>query len=235
MSETQEAAPPPIFTRVEQKPEAIEKVEASLVLVEASERFLTIKDQDTASVAAEWRARAQAHAKALNDERLLMTEGARATVKRINDAFNEKIDELKRQIAKVDKALLAFQREQQEQARRQREELERAQREERERLEAEAKEQGLEAPPEPPPIVPVEPTPEPPRTIQGSHGSKTSTRDNWKYRVVDISQVPEDYLVPPEERINKSVVNALVRSQKDKTNIPGIEVYNEPIITSRTS
>jgi hypothetical protein len=75
-------------------------------------------------------------------------------------------------------------------------------------------------------------------------------RDNWKYRVKDISKVPDHLLVPPEERIAKSVMNATVKSliktrlakEPDQEAagrkvyddvIPGIEIYNEPGLASR--
>lgn len=55
-----------------------------------------------------------------------------------------------------------------------------------------------------------------------------SLRDNWKWRVVDENAVPREFL-----QINESMVGAIVRSQKERTRIAGIEVYNEPTSVGR--
>jgi len=84
----------------------------------------------------------------------------------------------------------------------------------------------------------------PPKTIQGTYGSTSTQKDNWKYRLIDtpeqpaavsIKLVPEEYLVEPEARLNKSVLNAKARSVKkaSTTAVPGIEIYNEPFEQSR--
>ena len=54
-------------------------------------------------------------------------------------------------------------------------------------------------------------------TVQG-----VPSRVNWRYRVVDRLQVPEQYWM-----LNEQMIGADVRRDKDKTNIPGIEVYPE--------
>lgn len=52
---------------------------------------------------------------------------------------------------------------------------------------------------------------------------------------MNIKQVPEAFLVPPEERVNKAALNALARSQKDKAKVKGIEFYSEETLQSRVS
>lgn len=49
-----------------------------------------------------------------------------------------------------------------------------------------------------------------------------ASRDVWKWKVVDVSKVPSKYLM-----VNEKLINAEVKVQKDKTDIPGIEVYRE--------
>lgn len=56
----------------------------------------------------------------------------------------------------------------------------------------------------------------------------TSVRRNWKYEITDESALPRTYLVP-----NEQLIGAAVRSLKDKTNIPGIRVYEDLTIGSR--
>lgn len=65
------------------------------------------------------------------------------------------------------------------------------------------------------------------KRVVGTYGSYTTLRDNWTYEVVDIAKVPDAFLVPAEERIQKSVLNALAKSQKDKANVPGIRFWND--------
>lgn len=49
-----------------------------------------------------------------------------------------------------------------------------------------------------------------------------SGRTNWKYRIVDESLIPREFLSPDPVKIG-----AVVRSQKGLARIPGIEVYSE--------
>lgn len=64
----------------------------------------------------------------------------------------------------------------------------------------------------PPPIVP--------KSVPKVNG--LAQRTNWTYRIVDENKIPRQYLKPDEVKIAQ-----LVRALKDKTNIPGIEVYPE--------
>ncbi len=57
-----------------------------------------------------------------------------------------------------------------------------------------------------------------------------SMRDNWKFRVVDLDKVPNQYL---RLVIDEDAVKAELKKNKGKTSIPGIEVWNEPIMIRR--
>lgn len=83
------------------------------------------------------------------------------------------------------------------------------------------------------------------KSIRGSHGSTTGLRDNWVWRVIDtpeqpasksVQLVPEEYLLPPEERLDKKMLSAKAKSLKkaSTTAVPGIEFYNDPVPASRT-
>lgn len=48
-------------------------------------------------------------------------------------------------------------------------------------------------------------------------------RDNWKFKIIDVNLIPKEYLIPDEKLIGQ-----IVRRDKDKTNIQGIKVYNDP-------
>lgn len=65
-----------------------------------------------------------------------------------------------------------------------------------------------------------------------------STRENWKARIVDVKElckavgkglVPVTYVIP-----NEAALNARARADKSTLAIPGVQAYNEPIISGRT-
>lgn len=112
-----------------------------------------------------------------------------------------------------------LERERREEQRRREEEL-RKQEEERKLQEAVAAEEAgeqeraeaiIEKPVEVTPVTVQKDTPK----VQGMH-----FRTNWRFRVVDETKVPRQYLVLDMSKIGKEV-----RDKKDKTDIPGIEAY----------
>jgi hypothetical protein len=56
----------------------------------------------------------------------------------------------------------------------------------------------------------------------------TSFRSVWKFKVVDLAQVPREYMI-----LNGQMVGALARSTKGAMQIPGIEIYEEKTIGGR--
>ena len=78
-----------------------------------------------------------------------------------------------------------------------------------------------------------EPAPEPERVVQQapvpttSHGElgRTDQKDNWKWEEVDHALVPREYM-----KIDPGVMTPMVKASKGKVTIPGIRIYNEPIL-----
>lgn len=66
------------------------------------------------------------------------------------------------------------------------------------------------------PAVYVKPKPQ----MTGIH-----SRENWLFRVIDLGKIPRKWLMLDEVAIRREV-----REKKDKTKIPGIEVYKDMII-----
>ncbi len=58
--------------------------------------------------------------------------------------------------------------------------------------------------------------------------SGESVRTTWKARVVDIEKVPRFYMV-----VNEAMLNAVAKTTKGKSTIPGIEFYEEKIIVRK--
>mgnify|MGYP001616494522 CR=1 FL=1 len=75
------------------------------------------------------------------------------------------------------------------------------------------------------PVEKPEAVPDRITTDMGTSGQ----RDNWKWEVVDISQVPREYLM-----INAGMLTPIVKASKGKLTILGIRIYNEPIIAINT-
>jgi hypothetical protein len=241
---------PVLYTAIEQRPKALELLESVEVLREASITISPITDDIQASRAAEMRAQANQLAKDLDAERLETTSGLRLLVERLNTRFNPAVSFLQGLVKSIDKAVLAHMNEKARKQRAEREALEAAQRADHERLRAEAAALNVEPPPPPPPVV--MPPSASPFKITGSHGAALGQRDNWKWRVTDISKVPESLLVAPAERIEKAAMNSLAKSRAKTViaalqlgpndapptvltdAIPGIELYNDAGLSSRT-
>lgn len=55
-----------------------------------------------------------------------------------------------------------------------------------------------------------------------------SIRENWKFRITNEKLIPREYLKADEVKIGQ-----VVRAMKSAANIPGIEIYNEGVISGR--
>ena len=69
------------------------------------------------------------------------------------------------------------------------------------------------------------PVPEHVRTELGTLGG----RSNWKARVVDFKLLPDEYKLP-----NETLLNSFARSTKGTRPIPGVEFYDDRVVTVRT-
>ncbi len=56
----------------------------------------------------------------------------------------------------------------------------------------------------------------------------TSLRKHWTWKIEDLEKIPKEYFTLDELKIN-----SIVRTMQDKTNIPGIRVFQEPTIATR--
>lgn len=107
-----------------------------------------------------------------------------------------------------------------EQARREEEDRRLREAEELERQgEAEAAQELVSAPVATPTVVI-------PKSVPKVEG--ISTRRTWKFRIVNESIIPRDYLMPDEKKIG-----GVARSMGEAARIPGVEVYAEDTISGR--
>jgi hypothetical protein len=56
----------------------------------------------------------------------------------------------------------------------------------------------------------------------------TGMRDNWTYTVTDFKLLPDEYKI-----VNASALNAFIKSNKDTRPIPGVRIYNDPVVVVR--
>jgi hypothetical protein len=84
---------------------------------------------------------------------------------------------------------------------------------------AEVAQEVISSPIQPPPVVV-------PKAVPKVAGM--SIRENWKFRVVNESLVPREYL-----KIDEVKIGGVVRATKGSIKIPGIEIYNEGTLSGR--
>ena len=82
-------------------------------------------------------------------------------------------------------------------------------------------EQIIEAPVYVPPVVLAKTTPK----VAG-----ISLTKQWKYRIVDESKIPRQYMIP-----NESMIGSIVRNSKGVIIIPGVEIYSVDSVSSRAA
>lgn len=61
-------------------------------------------------------------------------------------------------------------------------------------------------------------------TDQGTTGQ----RDNWTYEITDFALLPDEYKLP-----NTSALNAFAKSTKGTRQVPGLRIFNNPVIVVR--
>jgi hypothetical protein len=79
----------------------------------------------------------------------------------------------------------------------------------------------IEAPVYIPPVVV-------PKTVQKLVG--VSFTKQWKFRIVDESKIPRDFL-----KVDEVKIGGYVRSMKNAGNIPGVEIYSEDSVSGRAA
>lgn len=226
------------------------------MLEEKLENMPNVETEDEAELVSEYRAQFRAKRNALDKERLKMTEGSRATTAMVNDKYNAILDRMDRCTQLADNKLLPYMQERErirqaaeqkrvdaerEEARKTQElkdEQEKADRIATETQDAEALTEankkvedardGLDAlrrtPLAPPPVA---------KSVTGMLGSSTGMRKNWRYKISDFSKIPDKYLIPEEERLNKGALNKIAKADQANAIVPGITFYADDALTSR--
>lgn len=62
----------------------------------------------------------------------------------------------------------------------------------------------------------------PPVVVESFKPAGFSTRENWDFEILDVTKIPQEYMIPNDVMIRK-----VVKALKDRTNIPGIKAYDK--------
>lgn len=211
-------------------PEAEHHVSAAALTIEEASA-LVIQSNEDYELAGEFVRRIARLKKELNETRRSMTRPLDESKKRIMDLFRRPEQQLDEANTAASRKMLAWKQEQ-DRARREAEAAAaEAARKERERLEKQAaaaakrgqqeKAAALSAAADSMPAAPVVHIPE--ATAAG-----VSTRQVWKYEIVDKAALPREFMTPDEKAIG-----AVVRARQGDTNIPGVRVYAEETLVKR--
>ena len=246
---------PVILTDPSQSQEVVITLGKMQELEKHLENMPEVATADDASLVSEYRTQLKKQARDLDNERKTMTEPLRSLTTTLNQKFNVHIERAERAAKLCDNLLMPYMREQ-KRIREEAEAAERARKAEEQRLRQEeeetlrkaqqiaaetkdatalkAAEAGVSAAKAALNQLGTRTSEQivPSKSVTGSLGAKTGLREIWKYRVVDISKVPEEYLVDPEDRIRKRELNLIAKSQKGDAHVPGIEFYSEDILSS---
>ena len=152
-------------------------------------------------------------------------------VDKIRNQFGKPLDALKVAEAKIKRACLDYDAEEEKKrliAQRIQQEAEnKAAEEKRKALEAEAEAEKLFGNKETAAVIEMQAAEVAPAKIGIVQVKTEGKRTIWRWRLVDIKQVPIEYL-----QVNETLVNSIVKGSGGAVNIPGIEVYGEAILAS---
>ncbi len=150
--------------------------------------------------------------------------------KRLNEFFKNPLNLLKEAEDSIKKAMLKYQRKIEEERIKEQKKLDEIAERERKKLEKRAekyREKGNEEKAnelfEEATFVPHHKIVKMPEKIEG-----IQTRDNWKFRIIDVNKLPREYMIPDEKRLGE-----IARAGKGLVKIEGVEFYNEPVIASK--
>lgn len=230
--------------------ENVQISEKAIILAQEAQS-LVVRDQQTASRATELILVGKEMMKKIRDYFAPLKKAADEAKKKLLDAERAELQKIEPHIEKLQSSLTTWRFEQErkrreaeeaarraemekrrleeellrkaEEARRLEEEKrkqegEEAARKAREELEREALEEAVAKEAQ----IVAPPIPEKPKT------EGLVFRENWNFEIIDESQIPREYLVPDPVKIRK-----VVQVMKDRTNIPGIRVFNVPIVVKK--
>ena len=196
-------------------------------------RHFTIASSDNYAQAGEILKTVKGRYQEIETKRKEMTSPLDEAKRRIMDFFRQPLEQLSNAERQIKSAMLAFMQEQERIRREQEERLQALARVERERLDkltsekvSQALEEGnFEKAGEILDTVAEVAVPTVQLEKPKAQGIKMVTR--WKYRIVDESLIPREYLMP-----NEKLLASMAIAAKGATKIAGVEFYSESTVSS---
>lgn len=210
-------------------PEVREVAEQAQLLAAVGERY-SVATAEEFTVAGDELRRIKAAQKRLDEVRKGITRPIDAAKKAILDLFREPEAKLAAAESGVKRAMLRFQAEQDRLRQEDQRKADEAARKERERLEAQAARAAAAGKIEKAEALEVRAATVSAPVIhrEAPKVAGLSTREVWRYEIVDATALPREYLTPDTTKIGK-VVQAL----RGDTTIPGVRVYAERQLAAR--
>lgn len=223
---------------------AMRETETTQALCETYDNYI-IDSPDAYQASAEDLKSIKAKIKELTETRFSLTRPLEESKKKIIALFKVPLDFLARAEAKVKKGITGWHQQQEEIRLAEEQRLAEMQRQEAEKLrkqaekeavkaealktekgraEAKAKAEKLQAEA----VATTAMTPTVESKVEDISG--ISKRRDWKFEIIDASQIPREYMIPDEKYIG-----LIVRASKGKKEIPGVKIFYEDNISSRSS
>lgn len=207
--------------------EAIQEVEQEALTYPQQARQITITNNEDYQRAANFLLSIKATRKKINESFDPIIAKAHAAHKEAV-AQKKKVDEPLELAERMVKPLMAAYDTQQEQLRREEENRlrEQAKKQEEERMLREAESLEKQGQYEAASEVIAQPIYVPPVVVAKTVPKISGVvfREIWKFRIIDASKLPREYLIPDEVKIGQ-----VVRALKSSTNIAGVEAYAEKV------
>lgn len=192
-------------------------------------RALQIKTVEGYNQAADYLKSIKGMLKQIEDARTRITKPINESLREVNTQAREASTPLQTAESQIKRAMIAYADEQERIRREEQRKADEAARKERERIEAQARkaqdagkaERAAELEQRAQTVVAPVVQREAPKV------TGVSTRESWRYEVINLAAVPREYLCLDEKK-----VGGVVRSMKGDTNIPGIRVWPEKNIAS---
>lgn len=195
--------------------------------------LFVITDNDSYQATAEDLKQIKSQMKAIEDYRKSITDPINEQIKKIKAFFDAPVNKLKEAESVIKNAMLSYQKEEEkkrldaerllrEEADKKKAELEKK----AEKLEAKGKTEKAEEVKQQAEMLSITPVLQ--KDVPKVSG--VSTMKVWKFRIVDETQIPREYLV-----VNEKMLGQVARSTKGALKVPGVEFYAEETISAGRS
>lgn len=215
--------------------EVKQQQESNLAIQYANDMVIT--DNESYEVAGNWLRDLKTYTKKVQEYWKPIKEQAHKAWKSICEKEKAILDPINKAEAIVKQKMAEYQRQQEAKERAMREELERRQREEAERLLKEAKEKGAAGDTFGAELLKAQAelleSSAPVATMQKAKAEGVSQKKAWKARVIDEKQVPIEVMGIVIRPVDQSALDKLAKISEGKAQIPGVEFYQEIIMSVR--